>query len=188
MIPWCFFTADVAGHGVSSALVTVFLKGFLRKYQERMQMKDDDTILRPEILLKRLNEEVIREDFDKHVVCFYGLIKKNENKLVYASGGQYPFPFLFSESGSDVLSLVGMAIGLFPFAHFQSYEIDLPESFYFTIFSDGILDVLPQHEICEKNDFLQTLRSPENVMTFIEEVKLKKTIPDDIAILTIRRR
>ena len=42
-----FYMADVSGHGVSSAFVTVLLKSYMGGYLERHQQSGDPTILDP---------------------------------------------------------------------------------------------------------------------------------------------
>ena len=56
-----FYMADVSGHGVASAFVTVYLKRFVSSYYERYQRGNANTLLDPAAMLSTLNSELLRE-------------------------------------------------------------------------------------------------------------------------------
>lgn len=182
-----FYSADVSGHGVSSALVTVILKSFMRKYQERRLNGIDDAILNPGLLLGYLNAELLEEDLEKHVTMFYGVLTSSRNVLRFANGGQFPAPLLWSDHGFQLLREQGAAVGLFPFAEYQTFEKRLPSTFLLAVFSDGVLDILPQGNLDQKLGFLQSLGSEASIRRFMAVVKTNAQPPDDVTILTVRR-
>ncbi len=53
-----FYIADVSGHGVSSAFVTVMLKSYIGRYRELHRQNRDKGILNPAETLGRLNREI----------------------------------------------------------------------------------------------------------------------------------
>ncbi len=182
-----FYTADVSGHGVSSALVTVLLKSFIRKQLERHANRNGDTILRPGALLQMFNEELLEEDLDKHVTMLYGVLHVPENTLTFANGGQFPYPIIWSNHTCETIKEKGRAVGLFPRVTFQDVHRPLPEQFLLAVFSDGVLDVLPQPTLAEKLGFLEKLGSETTIADFVTRLRSHTDLPDDITVLTIKR-
>ncbi len=92
-----FYIADVSGHGVSSAIVTVLLKNFVDNALEKFRLENNPMILKPEAVCKRLNEELIRENFGKYLTMFYGIIDTETNRLYFTNCGQFPYPYYHTE-------------------------------------------------------------------------------------------
>ncbi len=182
-----FYCADVSGHGVSSALVTVLLKGLITKYRERDQDRHDRLILKPERLLAQLNRDILQEELGKHLTMFYGVLDLSAHTLCYASGGHYPPPLLFSESGVQPMNQPGMAVGLFPFATFSAETMALPEAFRLLVFSDGALDALALPTPEAKLDYLKSLVTRELLQRFVEDAESNKHLPDDFTVLSVSR-
>jgi len=182
-----FYIADISGHGVSSALLTVYLKVFMKKYFEMYSSQTAKVIINPNILFKNLNTELINENFEKHLVMFFGIINCETNTLTYYNCAQFPFPILFHDNSFQLIEDTGNAIGLFSFAQYHQKEIKLPEEFMLSIFSDGILDVLPFESIDSKVDFLTKLNSSEKIFDYFLKLDNSKELPDDIAVLIINK-
>ena len=87
-----FYIADISGHGVSSALVTVFLKSYFNNAKEEFYQKHSNHILEPENLLQTLNKELFKEQFDKFSTLFYGIINHKDDVLTYCNAGHFPLP------------------------------------------------------------------------------------------------
>ncbi len=181
-----FYTADVSGHGVSSALVTVLLKSFMRKHLENYRAAQDDTILHPDTLLAELNKEILREDLGKHLTLFYGLLKTTDNTLTFANGGQFPHPLLWSAGKAELIEQKGTAVGLFPQATYQAAVKTLPKDFLLVIFSDGVLDAIAEENLDRKLHLLRTLSSSEAIENFVSQLQGEQPLPDDLTVLTIK--
>lgn len=180
-----FYCADVSGHGVSSALVTVLVKSLVGKYRERFQERQDSLILEPDRLLTQLNKELLQEQLGKHLTLFYGVLDTTANTLRYANGGQHPPALLFSAAGLQTFETNGMAVGLFPFAAFASDTVSLPPSFRLVVFSDGALDVLALPSAEAKLAFLRGLTTRHALREFVEEAGSKEHLPDDFTVLSV---
>ncbi|MGL1935866.1 MAG: SpoIIE family protein phosphatase [Fibrobacterales bacterium] len=186
-----FYIADVSGHGLSSSFITVLLKSFINGYQERYRSQGDRAILNPSEVLFNLNSEIMTENLNKHLTLFYGVINTPRNELSYATGAQYPYPIVYDGERCEMIKEGGMAIGLFPRAQYISKTMNLPDSFSLTLFSDGILDIMPMKEVATKEEALLKVCNGANVT--IESMKAdlgiveSLDIPDDITILHISR-
>ena len=89
-----FYVADVSGHGVSSAFVTVLLKSYMSRYLELYRQKKSNGILDPAKIFTRLNRNVLKSNTNKYLTMFYGIINKTANRLYYSHAGQFPYPLL----------------------------------------------------------------------------------------------
>ena len=185
-----FYIADISGHGVSSALVTVFLKSFMNKAREELFQSHNNNLLDPTKLLSVLNKELLKEDFGKFSTLFYGVIDHEKNTLIYCNAGHFPEPFLSSNGKSKTLESSDIPVGISSDAKYKTKKIKLSKKFILTFFSDGILDILPQEMLEEKIQFLYDLCGPKNkdFEYFISNLKENASgLPDDITVLSIER-
>ena len=186
-----FYIADVSGHGVSSAFVTVMLKSYIGRYRELHRQNRDRGILNPAETLGRLNREIFSCHMDKYLTIFYGVIEWGSNRLRYSSGGQFPFPILFDGEKAAFLGKKSLPIGLFDFASYQTESLQLPPAFSLVLLSDGILETLPQVNLREKQAFLlETVQSVDlGIANLIQAFGLDQTgpLPDDVTLLLVER-
>jgi serine phosphatase RsbU (regulator of sigma subunit) len=186
-----FYIADVSGHGVSSAFVTVMLKSYMGRYRELRRQNRDRGILNPAETLSRLNREIFGCHMDKYLTMFYGVIEWSTNQLRYSSGGQFPFPILFDGEQASYVGKKSLPIGLFDFASYQTESLQLPPRFAMVFISDGILETLPQPTLCDKQAFLLELvgHTELTIENLIQALGLDQAgpLPDDITLLLIER-
>jgi len=183
-----FYVADVSGHGVSSALVTVFLKSFMNKSIGEYRQNHNKNILNPAKLLEALNTDFLNENLDKFSTLFYGLINHSENSLSYCNGGHYPSPILVQNKKSRFLESISTPVGIMPGIKFENISLQMEEKFFLAFFSDGILDILPQASLDKKIAFLNKLclSNKRDFYSFIMSLKDNSSgLPDDITVLTI---
>jgi serine phosphatase RsbU (regulator of sigma subunit) len=186
-----FYLADVSGHGVSSALVTVLLRTFVQRQVASFVRTGDNLVLSPARLLMRLNEEMAREDLEKHLTIFYGIIDLEENTLLYANAGHFPWPILCDGASAEVLEQPGVPVGMVPGTHYEEHRKRLGPKMSLAVFSDGVLEVLPQPTLDEKLEFLRGFfgRLDVSVEQARQELHLTdgSPLPDDVAVLIIQR-
>jgi serine phosphatase RsbU (regulator of sigma subunit) len=186
-----FYIADVSGHGVSSAFVTVMLKSYMGRYRELRRQNRDRGILNPAETLSRLNREIFSCHMDKYLTMFYGVIEWSTNQLRYSSGGQFPFPILFNGEQASYVGKKSLPIGLFDFASYQTESLQLPPRFAMVFISDGILETLPQPTLRDKQAFLLELvgHTELTIENLIQALGLDQVglLPDDVTLLLIER-
>ncbi|HRD48932.1 MAG: SpoIIE family protein phosphatase [Candidatus Competibacter sp.] len=186
-----FYIADVSGHGVSSAFVTVMLKSYMGRYRELYRQNRDRGILNPAETLSRLNREIFGCHMDKYLTMFYGIINWSNHQLRYSSGGQFPFPILFDGERAGYVGKKSLPIGLFDFANYQTELLLLPARFALVLISDGILETLPQASLRDKQAFLlETVSATElTIENLVQELGLDQSsfLPDDVTLLLIKR-
>ncbi len=187
---WGFYLADVSGHGVSSALVTVLLRTFVQRQVASYAETGDDLVLHPDRLLMRLNEDMTRDGLEKHLTIFYGTIDLVEDRLTYANGGHFPWPIL--RLGERVMALdhPGVPVGMLPSSRYEARRLTLAPRTTLCVCSDGVLGVLPQPSLEAKLEHLQRFFGQEeiDIQAARRELALdgSKPLPDDIAILIVQ--
>jgi serine phosphatase RsbU (regulator of sigma subunit) len=186
-----FFIADVSGHGASSAFVTVLLKNMFARKRSDFIHRADNTILSPVGMLDVANRNLLNTEIGKHATLCVGVINQQTDVLRYSVAGHLPLPLLATAEGCQYLHGEGMPVGLFSEAEYTEKSMELPECFVMTLFSDGILEVLPVDGLMAQEEYLlETLKSaPGTVEQLSELLELDKVVdaPDDIAMLLITK-
>ncbi len=187
-----FFIADVSGHGASSAFLTTLVKNFASRQYSYYQRGQHRAILEPELFLTKLNRSMLNSGFDKHLTMIFGVIDIEQNTLTYSVAGHLPLPVLVEPGAvAQYLPGRGMPIALFENPTFSTQSIDLPKQFTLSLFSDGILEILPPKNLADKETHLLSLLSPApKDITALEKVFCLDDIadaPDDIAVLMITK-
>ncbi len=188
---WAFYLADVAGHGVSSAMVTVLVRSLVQGIAGERGPGGDPLVLSPARVLERLNQEMAKERVDKHLTLFFGVIDNADATLVYANAGQFPWPIVYDGSRVTPLAHPGMPIGMLAHARYEEHSIHFADEGRLVAVSDGLLEVLPHSGVAAKQAFLDALfaRDDVTVEQVRHELRLDERLPlpDDIAILLIKR-
>ena len=159
---WAFYLADVAGHGVSSALVTVLLRTFVQRHaaeHARMGRRPGSArAVRAARLLDQFNEEMCTNDLEKHVTIFYGVVDSKGSTLLYANAGHFPWPLLFDGERVVEIEQSGVPAGLLRSTRYAvSTRPTSPRDLVLAVFSDGLLEILPHADLMGKQAFLRAL-------------------------------
>ena len=184
-----FYFADVSGHGASSAFVTVLLKNLTMRLKRNLKRGSSDELSCPTSFLKRVNQELIDSDLDKHITVFVGHIDRRDRVLTYAIGGHFPLPIIKEEGQAEYVQGRGVALGLFPEPEFEVYRRPLVPGFSITVFSDGILEVIEGETLNDKEKLLLDVVSNDEagIESLLSSLGLDDIdeLPDDIAVLTV---
>lgn len=189
-----FYIADVAGHGVASAFVTVYLKRFISDYYERYQRDNADTLIDPAAMLAALNSELLRENITNYIALFYAVLDTRNHQLTYANAGTYPWPLLqYQEQGVQhdrYLELKSTPVGMFDFARYQNQSLTMADNSGLLLCSDGLLDVLPHKTTELKLQFLQhSSKVAADIPALLSALAVnpEQALPDDLTILKLSR-
>jgi sigma-B regulation protein RsbU (phosphoserine phosphatase) len=195
-----FYLADVSGHGTSSALITVLLKNLTFRLLRNHRRNSSHDILSPAKTLRRMNSDICRMSLDKHLTIFCGMIDSTHNTMTYSVAGHHPMPIIKQSGKTVFLEGRGLPVGLMIESDFEEISITLDDDFSLTLCSDGVLELLPQKSILDKETALlnwvsdQTV-SLEQLESFVMEHHAfdddafpgQNDLPDDITIMTIAR-
>ena len=189
---FCFYMADVSGHGASSALVTVMIKDFVR----RLARSETEAVVEdPSCVLEALNQDLILNDISrisKHVSMHIGVVDAARRRLHYANGGHFPTAILADARGASFLDQSGRPLGLFEDARYASrtYALDTLGSVQILMLSDGVLEFMGRTALPEKEAAL--LCAAEGARDGTEKIwdllKFDESVqyPDDVSFLSLR--
>ena len=132
-----FTVADVAGKGVSAALLTANLHAFLHAYTSENESTRD-------IVNKLNNHLYLYTNSDIFVTCFMANLNYNTHKLKYINAGHIPPILIRTDKKVESLQKGGVPIGMIDSYTYQEAEVDLRAGDLLVIFSDGISDAMNQ--------------------------------------------
>ncbi|WP_027967039.1 PP2C family protein-serine/threonine phosphatase [Halomonas halocynthiae] len=196
-----FYFADVSGHGVASAFVTVLLRYLFNRMRLAWDGQNPEAL--PANWLSQLNQELLDTGIGKHATLFMGVIDQQTRYLHYSMGAQLPMPLLVADGKAQPLAGEGMPVGLFPDLTFPQLGCELPASFQLWLCSDGVLECLPGDTLTERlADLTCRVANSGSVAAFIEGLSISgylaresewladdddtdQELPDDLTIMTL---
>jgi sigma-B regulation protein RsbU (phosphoserine phosphatase) len=119
------------------------------------------------------------------------VIDTHTQLMNYSVAGHLPMPILKTADTCQYLDGIGKPVGIFKDVTWNIYQLQLPEVYTLSCFSDGVLEILPSEAIQDKEAHLlqkvaESTGSLESICNTLH-VKDDGETPDDIAILTIAR-
>ena len=186
-----FYLADVSGHGSASAFITLFLKVSMAEHLRNFKKQDNDIVSKPAKILSWFNQELIQLDLGKHLTMFYGVVDTQKNTLNYSIAAHFPLPVLVNQGKVSVIESSTLPIGVFADADYDEVCITLSEQFSLIMFSDGIIEVLSQPTLLDKEEYLLELieNGSSQFSSLAKKLNLDgiESAPDDIALLVLNR-
>jgi len=120
-----------------------------------------------------------------------GVIDEDTGRLTYSIGGHLPLPVFFTGEQAHYLEGRGLPVGLFDEASYTNHVMALPERFSLTLFSDGILDLLPGDTLRDKEAALpEIVKAAGGSLDGLRRTFGLATLgemPDDIAMMVLSR-
>lgn len=120
----------------------------------------------------------------------YCMLDLHQNTLLHSIGGHYPSPLLWDGFTATFLKGSGLPLGVHKAAQFENIYSELPHSFSFVIFSDGIFEIL-KGENLEQNEaklleFVANSSSIDDMLISLG-IQNKEGFPDDITLLMMNK-
>ena len=188
-----FYLADVSGHGASSAFVTIWLKHLVSRMVREDGLFGDEYSFADgaNVMLRQINRELHETRLSHHLTLFVGVIDTYTQQMHYVVAGHLPMPILITPAGANYLTGRGKPVGIFKDIEWEVYECILPEQFALVCFSDGVLEIMPDQKLQDKEaHLLKLIASSSGSLDSICNTLVIKDIrdnPDDIALLSISR-
>jgi hypothetical protein len=131
-----FYVADVVGHGMPAALLTIFLKQALVM---RATVENTYHIFSPDQVMKNLNLRMATQKLSGYqfATCCYCLLNIRTLEMTYARAG-HPYP-IFIRKGEDPkqLEVRGSLLGVFKQAEYMQEKMQLQPGDKVLLYSDG---------------------------------------------------
>ncbi len=142
-----FYSIDVSGHGITSAMMTARLGGYLSSahfdQNVAMEKRFDKfySLLPPEKVAAILNARLMADTgIEEYFTMAYAIIDLRNGHLKMVQAG-HPHPLLLRADGSaEFLGEGGMPIGLLPDVSFQQIDTYLQPGDKLLLYSDGFTE------------------------------------------------
>ncbi|MGB2866199.1 MAG: PP2C family protein-serine/threonine phosphatase [Sedimentisphaerales bacterium] len=131
-----FYVADIVGHGMPAALLTIFLKQALVM---RETIENNYRIFSPAEVVKNLNLRMTAQKLSGYqfATCCYCLLNTKTLQLTYARAG-HPYPILIrSGQQPEQLEIRGSLLGIFEQAEYVQGTVQLQPGDKLLLYSDG---------------------------------------------------
>ena len=141
-----FYSIDVSGHGITSALMTARLAGYLSSthFDQNLGVAPDGKgfVLRPPVeVAQQMNARLVADVvIEEYFTMAYGTVDLATGALKLVQAG-HPHPLLLRADGSTAfLGDGGLPIGLLPDAPFTQIELTLAPGDRVLLYSDGFTE------------------------------------------------
>jgi len=131
-----FYVADIVGHGMPAALLTIFLKQALVM---RETIDHNYRIFSPAEVVKNLNLRMTAQKLSGYqfATCCYCLLNTKTLQLTYSRAG-HPYPILIRPGQQpEQLEIRGSLLGIFEQAEYVQRTIQLQPGDKLLLYSDG---------------------------------------------------
>ena len=196
-----FYSIDVSGHGISSALLSMCLQTLLSSTGELYcvdELTRTNAAHFPSRLAERLNYHLNHtlDTGDHYLTLIMGVVDTVGERLYFVQAG-HPQPFLYNPVTQRVerIDCTGFPIGLLPDMEYETIELPFTPGSRFILYSDGILELqhasgapMTEDDLQERLQALSALPARLLVAKLGEQLGLGKVgedKPDDISLLTI---
>jgi sigma-B regulation protein RsbU (phosphoserine phosphatase) len=198
---------DVAGKGISAALLMATLQSSLRsQLQSALEIAATAgngggnvtlPLLSTSHLVSRLNNQLhAYTSPEKYATFCFGIFDEPTGIFTYTNAGHLP-PLLVRAGVAERLDVNGTVVGAFPFAKYDESRVELKSSDLLVCFTDGITE--PENEYGEmfgedrlidliaRSSHLNDEQIVEVVLDSVREWTATDELQDDMTILLARR-
>jgi len=131
-----FYVADVVGHGMPAALLTIFLKQAIIM---RETIENSHKIFSPAEVISNLNKKMAAQKLSGYqfATCCYCLLNIKTYELTFARAG-HPYPILIRPGRApEQMEIRGSLLGVFEQAEYHQRTIQLQPGDKLLLYSDG---------------------------------------------------
>lgn len=134
---YAMYIADVVGHGVSSSIMTMYVRQTVRSIiSEGKVYKPSDVLVE---LTKKFKE--LSLDSSQYFSIFYGVIDVDKKTLTYSNGGHDCMPIVFHKDGYSILKAKGKFISnVFDNEKYEEKKISINKGDELLLYTDGIVE------------------------------------------------
>ena len=191
-----FYVADIVGHGMPAALLTIFLKQALVM---RETIENNYRIFSPAEVMKNLNLRMTAQKLSGYqfATCCYCLLNTKTLQLTYSRAG-HPYPILIRPGNKpEQLEIRGSLLGIFEQAEYVQQTIQLQPGDKLLLYSDGAESFIgrfdDQGRFGFDEEFCNLKDSPINEMidslnSVLQNQTIEPTEVDDITMIGLEIR
>lgn len=181
--------ADVAGKGLSAALLTAKLQATVRAFA--------DSSFNPAELTTKTNKIFHRDSLPNlFASMIYIELPPNSYNISYANAGHFP-PVILSEEGLSELEKGDAALGIISNSRYRNFDLVLKTDQLFITYSDGITEARNETgEFFGKERFYNVLKPNKNlnaaelgrkIINAVNQFRGQAKINDDISLVILKK-
>ncbi len=182
------YMADVAGHGVTASMMTMFIKQTLKS----LGKKASD----PSYTLNYLNDRYNELDLDdyNYITIIYGVFNRDSKEFTLANGGLNCMPIVFKRDRIDEIFLPGLPISsLYRDIQYRHNNINLEPGDKILFYTDGVTESQNSNgdiygdriiKICSDNLYKTSNQLLDIILEDVKEYS-KDNVRDDIALMIV---
>jgi len=198
------YMADVAGHGVSAALVSGLLKMAVATMRQQKPTGTTSLFIdmtKPDMFLRSINSLLAKEmpegEFITLIYCVFDLL---ENRILLASAG-HPKPIIYHHKNHDAQWCTiqnGMALGIQPEQEYACSVIPIDSGDLIMLYTDGLTEAMNRNreefgeerlfEIVKQLKINNAAHLNEVVKQAVEVHRAGCEVSDDFTLLTVEIR
>jgi sigma-B regulation protein RsbU (phosphoserine phosphatase) len=188
-----FAIGDVAGKGISAALLMATIQAALRA---QINLNQPNTILQSSLVVSRLNKQIWANTApEKYATFFFATFDELTRNLIYTNAGHLS-PLLFRNGDVSSLDSNGTVVGAFPGAIYDESTLTLKPGDLLLCYTDGItepenpygemfgeerlIDLVKKHALRDDREILQIILEAVRSWTGTPELQ------DDMTLLLAR--
>ncbi len=134
-----FAIGDVAGKGISAALLMATIQSALRAQISNNELNEDSSIDASKIVSK-LNKQIYAHTApEKYATFFFAMFDEKTRMLTYTNAGHLS-PLLFRNGDVTALDSNGTVVGAFPFSIYDESKLALKPGDLLVCYTDGITE------------------------------------------------
>jgi hypothetical protein len=149
-----FYVADVVGHSMPAALLTIFLKQALVM---RQTLGNEYRIFKPSDVMRNLNLRMAGQKLSGYqfATCCYCLLNTETLEMTYTRAG-HPYPLLVRDGKVKQLEIRGSLLGIFEQAEYVEQSVQLQPGDKLILYSDGAEPFIGAFDDKHGFEFIQT--------------------------------
>ncbi|KCV82515.1 response regulator [Actibacterium atlanticum] len=161
-----FYSIDVSGHGITSAMMTARLAGYLnaRFPEQNIALKHRFekfyALRQPDEVARILNDRLLSDTgVEEYFTMIFGVADLNSGRLRLVQAG-HPHPVIQRSDGEiEFIGTGGLPIGLVADADYDSFEVQLNPGDRLLLYSDGFTEaVCADGEMLEEDGLARMLK------------------------------
>jgi len=200
-----FYIADVSGHDISAAMLTVRIASFFsaEAFGQNIAVKRLKTgqicPRQPHDILQSINQIMLKDvTTDHYLTMISGLLDLTSGRLCFAQAG-HPYPIL--QAKEDRFHYIGhdsLPIGISQTVRYQDHHLQLALGERLILYSDGFSDGIYDQNIALGREGLQPLFArvqhlhgsalTQNILENIHAARDRTPLVDDLSALIITHR
>ena len=200
-----FYIADVSGHDISAAMLTVRIASFFsaEAFGQNIAVKRLKTgqicPRQPNNILQSINQIMLKDvTTDHYLTMISGLLDLTSGRLCFAQAG-HPYPIL--QAKEDSFHHIGrdsLPIGILQTARYQDHHLQLALGERLILYSDGFSDGIYDQNTALGREGLQPLFArvqhlhgpalTHNILEKIHPARAQTPLVDDLSALIITHR